>query len=107
LLIFGLGVSAKAAFGALHGIFPVALFAIGAMRNLSPSQIRTARNPAPVARPDRNLRVSPRPLHPSGRHRLAEDARLAHFFRSAFRRDHRQLWVEPSCGVDQVDPVSR
>jgi len=43
LLIFGLGVSAKVAFGALHGVFPVALFAIGAIRNLSPSLIRTAR----------------------------------------------------------------
>src|SRR5262249_52281735 len=37
LLVFGLGVSAKVAFGALHGIFPVALFAIGALRNTSPA----------------------------------------------------------------------
>jgi NitT/TauT family transport system permease protein len=43
LLIFGLGVSAKVAFGALHGIFPIALFAIGAIRNLNPTLIRTAR----------------------------------------------------------------
>jgi NitT/TauT family transport system permease protein len=43
LLIFGLGVSAKVAFGALHGVFPVVLFAIGAIRNLSPSLVRTAR----------------------------------------------------------------
>jgi NitT/TauT family transport system permease protein len=43
LLIFGLGVSAKVAFGALHGVFPVVLFAIGAIRNLSPSLTRTAR----------------------------------------------------------------
>ena len=37
LLIFGLGLSAKVAFGVIHGIFPIALFAIGAIRNLSPS----------------------------------------------------------------------
>src|SRR5262249_37209860 len=43
LLVFGLGVSAKVAFGALHGIFPVALFAIGALRNTSPALIKTAR----------------------------------------------------------------
>src|SRR5262249_61179372 len=36
LLVFVLGVSAKVAFGALHGIFPVALFTIGALKNTSP-----------------------------------------------------------------------
>jgi NitT/TauT family transport system permease protein len=43
LLVFGLGISAKVAFGALHGIFPVALFTIGALRNMSPVLIKTAR----------------------------------------------------------------
>jgi NitT/TauT family transport system permease protein len=43
LLIFGLGVPAKVAFGALHGIFPVALFTIGAIKNTSPVLIKTAR----------------------------------------------------------------
>ena len=43
LLIFGLGVSAKVAFGAIHGIFPVALFTIGAIKNTSPVLIKTAR----------------------------------------------------------------
>lgn len=43
LLIFGLGVSAKIAFGAIHGFFPVALFTIGAMKNTSPALIKTAR----------------------------------------------------------------
>jgi NitT/TauT family transport system permease protein len=43
LLIFGLGVSAKVAFGALHGLFPVALFALGALRNTSPVLLKTAR----------------------------------------------------------------
>jgi NitT/TauT family transport system permease protein len=43
LLVFGLGVSAKVAFGALHGIFPVALFTIGAIRNTAPVLLKTAR----------------------------------------------------------------
>jgi len=43
LLLFGLGVSAKVAFGALHGIFPVALFTIGAIKNMSPALLKTAR----------------------------------------------------------------
>jgi NitT/TauT family transport system permease protein len=43
LLVFGLGVSAKVAFGALHGIFPVALFTIGALRNTAPVLIKTVR----------------------------------------------------------------
>jgi len=43
LLLFGLGISAKIAFGALHGIFPVALFTIGAIKNTSPVLIKTAR----------------------------------------------------------------
>jgi len=43
LLLFGLGVSAKVAFGALHGIFPVALFTIGAFKNINPALIKTAR----------------------------------------------------------------
>lgn len=42
LLIFGLGVSAKVAFGALHGLFPVALFTIGALKNTNPVLIKTA-----------------------------------------------------------------
>jgi NitT/TauT family transport system permease protein len=43
LLVFGLGLSAKVAFGAMHGFFPVALFAIGAIRNIPPVLLRTAR----------------------------------------------------------------
>jgi NitT/TauT family transport system permease protein len=43
LLIFGLGLSAKVAFGALHGLFPVALFTIGALKNVGPALIKTAR----------------------------------------------------------------
>lgn len=43
LLVFGLGISAKVAFGTLHGIFPVALFTIGAMKNVSVIHMKTAR----------------------------------------------------------------
>ena len=43
LLIFGLGISAKIAFGVLHGIFPIAIFTMNAVRNVSPIYRRTAR----------------------------------------------------------------
>jgi len=43
LLIFGLGMSAKIAFGVMHGLVPITLFTLGAVRNLSPVLIRTAR----------------------------------------------------------------
>ncbi len=42
LLIFGLGLSAKVAFGVLHGIIPVTIFTMDAVRNLRPSHLRTA-----------------------------------------------------------------
>jgi NitT/TauT family transport system permease protein len=34
LLIFGLGMSAKVAFGFLHGVLPIAIFTIGAIRQI-------------------------------------------------------------------------
>ncbi len=43
LLLFGLGMSAKVAFGVMHGLVPMALFTIGAVRNLPPVLVRTAR----------------------------------------------------------------
>jgi len=43
LLIFGLGLSAKVAFGAIHGLIPVTIFAMNAVRNLNPVLLRTAR----------------------------------------------------------------
>jgi NitT/TauT family transport system permease protein len=43
LLVFGLGISAKVAFGALHGLFPVALFTIGALKNTRSVLLKTAR----------------------------------------------------------------
>jgi NitT/TauT family transport system permease protein len=43
LLAFGIGLPAKVAFGALHGIMPIAIFALGAVRNLNPVYLKTAR----------------------------------------------------------------
>jgi NitT/TauT family transport system permease protein len=43
LLIFGLGVSAKIAFGVIHGVFPIAIFTMNAVRNVAPVYHRTAR----------------------------------------------------------------
>lgn len=43
LLIFGLGLPAKIAFGALHGIFPVIIVTMNAVANLNPVYVRTAR----------------------------------------------------------------
>jgi len=43
LLIFGLGLSGKVAFGAMHGILPVALLTIGAIRAIPPVYLRSAR----------------------------------------------------------------
>jgi NitT/TauT family transport system permease protein len=42
LLIFGLGISGKVAFGALHGILPVALLTMAAIRNISPVYLKSA-----------------------------------------------------------------
>ena len=43
LLIFGIGVPAKVAFGAIHGIVPISIFALNAVRNINPTHLRTAR----------------------------------------------------------------
>ena len=43
LLIFGLGLSGKVAFGAMHGILPVALLTMGAIRAIPPVYLRAAR----------------------------------------------------------------
>jgi NitT/TauT family transport system permease protein len=43
LLMFGLGVSGKVAFGALHGILPVALLTMGAIRAIPRVYLRSAR----------------------------------------------------------------
>lgn len=43
LLIFGLGMPAKVAFGTIHGIIPIAIFAMNAVRNMAPVYLKTAR----------------------------------------------------------------
>jgi NitT/TauT family transport system permease protein len=43
LLAFGLGLPAKIAFGTIHGIVPVAIFTMGAVRNVNPVLLKTAR----------------------------------------------------------------
>ena len=43
LLIFGLGISGKVAFGALHGVLPVALLTMGAIRTIPQVYLRSAR----------------------------------------------------------------
>jgi NitT/TauT family transport system permease protein len=42
LLIFGLGMSAKIAFGTIHGIIPIVIFSMNAVRNIKPVYLRTA-----------------------------------------------------------------
>jgi NitT/TauT family transport system permease protein len=43
LLVFGLGASAKVAFGVMHGLVPITLFTLGAVRNLPPVLLRASR----------------------------------------------------------------
>ena len=43
LLIFGLGIWAKVVFGALHGIIPIMISSIGAVRNVNPIYIQSGR----------------------------------------------------------------
>ena len=43
LLLFGLGISAKVAFGVIHGMVPVLLFTLGAVKNVRPVLLRTAK----------------------------------------------------------------
>jgi NitT/TauT family transport system permease protein len=43
LLAFGIGLPAKVAFGAIHGIVPMAIFTMTAVRTLNPALLKTAR----------------------------------------------------------------
>lgn len=43
LLIFGLGISSKLVFGFLHGVLPILLFTLGAVRQLPLIQLKSAR----------------------------------------------------------------
>jgi NitT/TauT family transport system permease protein len=43
LLAFGIGLPAKIAFGAMHGIVPIAIFTMGALRSVNPVYLKAAR----------------------------------------------------------------
>jgi NitT/TauT family transport system permease protein len=43
LLMFGLGISAKIAFGTIHGFIPIALFTISAVQNIRPVVVKSGR----------------------------------------------------------------
>lgn len=43
LLVFGIGLSAEVAFGVIHGIVPVVIFTMNAVRNVKPVFIKAAR----------------------------------------------------------------
>ena len=43
LLAFGLGMSSKVAFGAIHGVIPIALFTMSAVRNVKRVYLKTGR----------------------------------------------------------------
>jgi NitT/TauT family transport system permease protein len=43
LLAFGLGLPAKIAFGTIHGVVPVAIFTLTAVRNINPILLKSAR----------------------------------------------------------------
>lgn len=43
LLMFGLGLSAKIAFGVIHGIIPIVIFTMTAVRNIRPAHLRSIR----------------------------------------------------------------
>ena len=43
LLAFGIGLPAKVAFGAMHGIVPIAIFTMGALRSVDPVYLKAAR----------------------------------------------------------------
>lgn len=43
LLVFGLGLPAKIAFGAIHGFIPISLFTIHAVRNVRPVLVKSGR----------------------------------------------------------------
>jgi NitT/TauT family transport system permease protein len=42
-LFFGIGVSSEVAFGVLHGIIPIILFTMSAVRNVKPVYLKTGR----------------------------------------------------------------
>ena len=61
LLAFGLGMPAKIAFGAIHGIIPIALFTLNAVRNIKPVLLKTGARDAARALADGALACCFRP----------------------------------------------
>ena len=61
LLVFGLGLSAKVAFGVIHGMIPVVLFTLGAVKTLPPVYLRSARAMRLTADADRPVACCCRP----------------------------------------------
>ena len=61
LLLFGLGISAKIAFGVIHGIIPVILFTMNAVRNIRARLSALGARDAADAGADRRARSSCRP----------------------------------------------
>jgi NitT/TauT family transport system permease protein len=43
LLFFGIGLPARVVFGAIHGVVPIAVFAMNAIRGIDPIHVKTAR----------------------------------------------------------------
>jgi NitT/TauT family transport system permease protein len=43
LLIFGLGLSSKVAFGVIHGVIPVIIFTMNGIKNMNPAYLKTGR----------------------------------------------------------------
>ena len=85
LLIFGLGMSAKVAFGVMHGLVPVTLFTLGAVRTLPPVLVRAARA-CGFRRGGRCCWVL-MPGLPAGNRERAADRLFAQPARGADRRD--------------------
>jgi len=52
LLVFGLGLSAKVAFGVIHGLIPVVLFTLGAVKHLPPVRQSAVFVLAPAVTPE-------------------------------------------------------
>ena len=94
LLVFGLGLSAKVAFGVIHGMVPIVLFTLGAVKTLPPVYLRTARALRLTA-----MQTGGRVLLPAGAardHQRPAHRFLRHPARRADRRDVRlaaRAWV--------------
>lgn len=43
LLLFGLGLSSKVAFGVIHGVIPIIIFTMNAIKNMNPAYLKTGR----------------------------------------------------------------